>query len=50
MAKREAEYACNEEGSCILEAQTPNGWICVDATRHYSAIGRCNIYTLVNLF
>ena len=37
---REAEYAVNGEGCYILDAQTQDGWICVDATRCYSSIGR----------
>ena len=39
-AAREREYAANGEGCYILDCQTREGWICVDATRSYSAIGR----------
>ena len=30
---REREYASNEEGCYILDAQTREGWICIDSTR-----------------
>jgi SET domain-containing protein len=39
-AAREREYAVNGEGCYILDCQTREGWICIDATRSYSAIGR----------
>ena len=41
-AEKEEEYSLNQEGCYIFECRLPNdmGWICVDATRHYSSLGR----------
>ena len=33
------EYDRNNEGSYILEIQTPEGWVCLDATRRMGSIG-----------
>ena len=40
MGHSEQEYAVNGEGCYILDAQTEDGWICVDAICCYSSIGR----------
>ena len=37
--QHEDEYACNGEGCYIVEAQTPKGWICFDATRRFNSWG-----------
>ena len=39
-ASREEEYARNEEGCYIIDVHTRDGWVCLDATRSFSAIGR----------
>ena len=36
----EGEYANNQEACMILEAQTQEGWVCLDATRHLGTLGR----------
>jgi hypothetical protein len=36
----EREYASNNEGCYILDAQTPEGWVCIDSTRHLFSPGR----------
>lgn len=38
--KFEKEYELNEEPCMILEAQTNQGWICIDATRRVNTLGR----------
>ena len=40
MESREEEYRLNGEGCYILEAQTPVGWLCFDATRKVGSLGR----------
>jgi len=39
-ARHEEEYATNMEACMILEAQTKDGWICLDATRRFGTVGR----------
>ena len=38
--EHEAEYAKNGEGCFILDVLTKDGWMCLDATRSYSCVGR----------
>lgn len=38
--KHEEEYAKNGEGCFILDILTRDGWMCLDATRLYSSVGR----------
>ena len=39
-ARHEEEYACNQEACMILEVQTAEGWMCLDATRRFGTLGR----------
>ena len=36
----EREYSSNDEGCYILDVQIPDGWYCIDATRHLLSPGR----------
>ena len=38
--KHEIEYTRNNEGCMILEVQTTEGWMCLDATRRHDSLGR----------
>lgn len=39
-AAHESEYIANDEGCYILDIQTKEGWMCLDATRYLSSPGR----------
>ena len=37
---QEAEYTRNDEGCYLLDVLTRDGWVCLDATRCFSSMGR----------
>ena len=37
---KEEEYSLNDEPCMILEVETPQGWFCLGATRHFNTLGR----------
>ena len=39
-ASQEEEYVRNDEGCYILDILTRDGWMCLDATRCFSSVGR----------
>lgn len=39
-AEAEEEYRTNDEACMILDAETKDGWYCLDATRAFNTVGR----------